>query len=176
MLNKTLSLVAVLAVGLAAGIAHAMGVDTSAVGVAANAVVTGTSHWLSQPDVAIGLAGVGAAGITKYIQKGDILTLTPAAAVASGVGYLFGTGLFGVATNDVASGAAGEFITEGVVEIGKTSALAISVGDRLFWDATNKVVNKTSTAQQCVGIAVEAAANPSSTVKMKLGAYVPSAT
>jgi len=41
----------------------------------------------------------------------------------------------------------------------------------VFWDATNKVVNKTSTAQQCVGIAVAAAANPSGTVKMKLGAY-----
>jgi len=63
-----------------------------------------------------------------------------------------------------------------VVEIGKTSALAISVGDRLFWDATNKVVNKTATAQQCVGIAVEAAANPSATVKMLLGSNVPVAT
>lgn len=106
------------------------------------------------------------------VQKGDVLTLTPGAAVASGIGYLFGTGLFGVATNDVANGVAGEFLTEGVVEIGKTSALAIAVGDRLYWDSTNKVVNKTSTAQQCVGIAVEAAANPSATVKMKLGAYV----
>jgi predicted RecA/RadA family phage recombinase len=56
------------------------------------------------------------------------------------------------------------------VTIGKTSALAISVGDRLFWDSTNKVVNKTTTAQQCVGVAVSAAANPSATVKMKIGA------
>jgi predicted RecA/RadA family phage recombinase len=107
-----------------------------------------------------------------FIQYGETLTLTPGAAVASGVGYLFGTGLFGVAQADVASGVPGEFRTEGVIEIGKTSALAISVGDRLFWDATNKVVNKTATAQQCVGIAVEAAANPSATVKMKLGPYV----
>lgn len=107
-----------------------------------------------------------------YIQKGDTLTLTPTAAVASGIGFLHGVGLFGVAVADVAANAAGEFLTEGVVEIGKTSALAIAVGDRLYWDATNKVVNKTATAQQCVGIAVEAAANPSSTVKMKLGAYV----
>ena len=53
----------------------------------------------------------------------------------------------------------------------KTSALAIAVGDRVFWDATNKVVNKTTTSQQCVGIAVEAAANPSSTVAIKLGCY-----
>jgi predicted RecA/RadA family phage recombinase len=107
-----------------------------------------------------------------FVQKGDVLTLTPAAAVASGVGYLFGTSLFGVAVNDVVISTPGEFITEGVVTIGKTSALAISIGDRLFWDATNKVVNKTLTAQQCVGIAVADAANPSATVTMKLGQYV----
>lgn len=112
----------------------------------------------------------------NFVQEGEVLTLTPAAAVASGVGYLFGAGLFGVATNDVAISTAGEFITEGVVTIGKTSALAISVGDRLFWDATNKVVNKTTTAQQCVGVAVESAANPSSTVSMKIGQYLPVAT
>ncbi len=111
-----------------------------------------------------------------FIKEGDTLTLTPAADVASGVGYLFGAGLFGVAVNTTASGEAGEFITEGVVTIGKTSALAISVGDRLFWDATNKVVNKTTSAQVCVGIAVSAAANPSATVEMKLGAYLPAAT
>lgn len=107
----------------------------------------------------------------NFLQKGDVLTLAPAADVASGVGYLFGTSLFGVAAADVASGVEGSFVTEGVVEIGKTSALAITAGDRLFWDATNKVVNKTLTAQQCVGIAVADAANPSATVKMRLGAY-----
>ncbi len=111
-----------------------------------------------------------------FVQDGDVLTLTPAADVAAGVGYLFGTGLFGVAVAAVANGAAGSFLTDGVVTIGKTSALAIAVGDRVFWDATNKVVNKTTTAQQCVGIAVEAAANPSATVKIKLGHFVPSAT
>lgn len=112
----------------------------------------------------------------NFVQEGDTLTLTPAAAVASGVGYLFGAALFGVAANDVAANKAGEFITEGVVTIGKTSALAISVGDRVFWDATNKVVNKTSTAQQCVGVAVAAADNPSATVAIKLGQYLPAAT
>ena len=112
----------------------------------------------------------------NFVQPGDVLTLTPDADVASGVGKLFGTALFGVAVGDVASGEEGAFTVRGVVEISKTSALAISVGDRLFWDATNKVVNKTTTAQQCVGIAVEAAANPSSTVKMLLGSNVPVAT
>lgn len=107
----------------------------------------------------------------NYIQPGQTLSLAPGADVASGVGYLFGTSLFGVAAEDITSGVVGAFLTEGVVEIAKTSALAITAGDRLFWDATNKVVNKTSTAQQCVGIALADAANPSSTVIMKLGCY-----
>lgn len=112
----------------------------------------------------------------NFIQTGDTLTLTPAAAVLSGVGYLFGAAVFGVATNDVAISTPGEFKTEGVVEIAKTSALAISVGDRLFWDPAGKCVNKTSAAQQCVGVAVAAASNPSATVYMKLGQYLPVAT
>lgn len=111
-----------------------------------------------------------------YIQDGDTLTLDPAATVAAGTGHLFGAALFGVALVDAVSGTASAFRVEGVVEIAKTSALAISVGDRLFWDATNKVVNKTLTAQQQVGIAVEAAANPSATVKMLLESAVPVAT
>jgi len=112
----------------------------------------------------------------NFIQDGDNLTLTPAVAVASGVGYLFGAALFGVATNDVAANIPGEFRTEGTVAIAKTSALAITTGDRLFWDSVNKCVNKTSAAQQCVGVAVLDAANPSPTVTMKIGAYLPVAT
>lgn len=113
---------------------------------------------------------------TNYIEDGEVLTLTPAADVAAGVGYLFGAGLFGVAINAVSSGNPGAFATEGVWQLAKTSALAISVGDRVFWDATNKVVNKTTTAQQQVGVAVEAAANPSGTVKVKLVSALPVAT
>lgn len=127
------------------------------------------------PDLATGISLAGAAGITTFRQEGDVLTLTPSAAVASGVGFLFGSALFGVALNNVAISTPGEFLTEGVVTIGKTSALAIAVGDRVFWDPAGKVVNKTTTSQQCVGIAVEAAVNPSATVAIKLGAYTATA-
>lgn len=106
-----------------------------------------------------------------YKQEGETLTLAPGADVAAGTGYLFGVSLFGVALVTTANGANGPFLTEGVVEIAKTSALAIAVGDRVFWDATNKVVNKTASGQPCVGVAVAAAANPSSTVLIKLGSY-----
>ena len=108
----------------------------------------------------------------NFKQNGDTLMLAPGAAVASGTGYLFGTALFGVALSDVASGVAGPFATGGVWELPKTSALAISVGDRVYWDATNKVVNKTTASQECIGVAVSAAANPSATVLVKLGVSV----
>lgn len=111
-----------------------------------------------------------------YVQSGDVLTLTPAAAVASGIGYQFGTGLFGIALSDVAISTPGAFQVEGVVDIGKTAGLAINVGDRVFWDSVNKVVNKTSAAQQCVGICVSAALAGDATVRIKLGHFVPSAT
>ena len=111
-----------------------------------------------------------------YIQPGHAITVTaPTGGVTSGQGVLIGT-LFGIAQFDAVESAEVEILTEGVVEIGKTSALQIDVGDRLFWDATNKVVNKTATAQLCVGIAVSAAANPSGTVRMKLGANTPAGT
>lgn len=167
-MKKSLIAFAALAAALCAGAAHAFGISMVDVQAAAGS--------LMRPEVALGLAGLGAAGITTYVQNGEILDLTPSANVSKGVGYMFGAGLFGVAVDDVTSGSEGRFITEGVVTIAKTSALAIAVGDRVFWDSTNSVVNKTTTAQVCVGIAVEAAANPSSTVKIKLGRYLPAAT
>jgi len=112
----------------------------------------------------------------NYIERGEVITATPSAAVSAGVGYLFGAALFGVTVGDVAANTAGEFLTEGVIELGKTSALAIAVGDRLFWDPTNKVVNKTAPSQVCIGVAVSAAANPSATVNVRLGGVTPSGT
>lgn len=112
----------------------------------------------------------------NFIQMGNCLDLDPGATVPAGTGRLFGAALFGVAAVDAVNGTKSTFCVEGVVEIAKTSALAIAVGDRLFWDSANSVVNKTAAAQQQVGIAVEAAANPSPTVKMLIESAVPVAT
>ena len=113
-----------------------------------------------------------------FVQDGNTLNLAPSADVAPGAGHLFGPGLFGVALTAAKSGVASSFITEGVVVIAKTDSLAIAVGDRVFWDAANKCVNKTPTAQVCVGICTKAVAATAGllTVQIKLGAYLPAAT
>lgn len=172
-MKKSLVIVAALAAALmCAAAAHAAGFAPAP----QEMLHVASAYLQSNPDVAVGLSGLGLAGITTFVQPGDVLDLDPGATVASGTGHLFGAALFGVAAVDAVSGTRSAFICEGVVTIAKTSALAISVGDRLFWDATNSVVNKTTTAQQQVGVAVEAAANPSSTVKMRIESAVPVAT
>jgi predicted RecA/RadA family phage recombinase len=110
-----------------------------------------------------------------FVQLGDVLDLDPGATVATGTGFLFGAALFGVATVDAVAGTKSAFIAEGVVDA-KTAGLAVAVGDRLFWDSVNKVVNKTVTAQQQVGICVQAALAGDATVRMLLESAVPVAT
>lgn len=106
---------------------------------------------------------------SNFKQPGDTLSVTAPANVTRGQGILIGAALFGIVLHDASSGAPVEIATTGVWEVAKTSALAISAGDRLYWDSTSKVVNKTSTSQVEVGVAVAGAANPSDTVLMKLG-------
>lgn len=107
----------------------------------------------------------------NYVQAGDNLTLAAPYDVVSGDGALVGS-IFGVAAEDALSGADVDLVTRGVFTLPKTSALAIGVGDRVYWDDTGKVVNKTSSGNTLVGVAVTAAANPSGTVAVRLnGAF-----
>jgi predicted RecA/RadA family phage recombinase len=106
---------------------------------------------------------------TNYIQPGNVIEhLAPSGGVLAGQGLKIGAREFGVALNTAVENGAVQLATEGVFTMAKTSALVISIGDLLYWDATNKVVNKTAAAQVCVGVAVSAAANPSATVQIKL--------
>ena len=103
----------------------------------------------------------------NYVSQGNFLTLAAPYDRLSGQGALVGS-IFGVAVSDVLNGANGVFATSGVFTLPKTSALACSVGDSLYWDNTAKEVNKTSSGNTLVGYAVSAAANPSATVNVKL--------
>jgi predicted RecA/RadA family phage recombinase len=164
--SLTLTLFAIGALAFAAA-AQACGVP----------VADTVQHFVAaHPDIALGLSGLGVAGTTAYVQDGDVLNLAPGADVPSGTGYLFGAALFGVAAVDAKNGIASAFVCEGVVKIAKTAALAINVGDRVFWDPVNKVVNKTVAAQQQVGICVVNALAADATVTILLESAVPVAT
>ena len=107
----------------------------------------------------------------NYIQEGDTLTLTAPYAVASGGGLLVGS-LFAVALVTLANGASGSCMTEGVFELAKNSAEAWTVGQKIYWDNTNKVCTTTATSHTLIGCATEPAANPSSVGRVRLNGAV----
>ena len=107
----------------------------------------------------------------NFVQKGDTLDVTAAAAVASGDVVVIGS-IIGVSNVDAEIGDSFALDVVGVFTLPKTSALAISVGDVLYYDAANKVVNKTASGNTKIGVAVTAAANPSPSVNVRLnGAF-----
>lgn len=138
--------------GLAfSGIAAACGVDVGA-------------------GASFGLVGVGMA--VNAVQSGKVLTLIAPYAVASGAGAQVGS-IFGVATATIANGVEGEFETEGVFDLAKTSAQAWTVGQKIYWDNTNKRCDSDGTVGMLIGVATAVAANPSSTGYVKLNEAVP---
>jgi predicted RecA/RadA family phage recombinase len=105
--------------------------------------------------------------MNNYIQPGNILTLTAPYAVDSGEGAKVGA-IFGVATADILISVEGEFHTTGVFDLAKTSAQAWAVGDRIYWDDSNKRCDTDSTVGMFIGVATAVAANPTSTGYVRL--------
>lgn len=105
----------------------------------------------------------------NYVQPGKTLTLTaPTGGVTTGVGVLIGT-TFGIALQTAAAAASFDAAIEGVWDLAKTSAQAWAVGDKIYWDNTNKRADNVATAGfRFIGVAVAVAANPSSTGRVRL--------
>jgi predicted RecA/RadA family phage recombinase len=102
------------------------------------------------------------------IGDANTIQVTAAAAYTVGIGTLVGTSIFGVPEASAASGALCTLRVMGKVTLAKTSALAIDIGDAVYWDDTNKVVNKTTSSQREIGWAISTAGNPSATVEVYL--------
>src|SRR5262245_6253865 len=103
----------------------------------------------------------------NFIQKGDVLTLAAPYDVASGAGFKVGS-IIAVATSAATSGASVEGLTRGVVEVANVSAQAWTVGAAIYWDDSAKLFTTTSTSNTLAGAATAAAANPTSTGKVRL--------
>ncbi len=105
----------------------------------------------------------------NFIQPGDSLAVAVpySGGVTSGQGLLVGA-LFGVAAIDGAQNAVIEAATQGVFDLTKEPALAITAGARVFWDNTNRRVTTTATGNFSIGIATVAALAADTTVRVWL--------
>lgn len=104
----------------------------------------------------------------NYIQNGDMITVTvPVGGVTSGQGLLVGS-LFGIVTATAAEGEAAEIATTGVFDLPKDAATVIDAGDRVAWDDTTKEIAQPGVGLYPIGIAVTAAVNGTTTVRVRL--------
>jgi len=103
----------------------------------------------------------------NYVQPGEALTLTAPYAVSSGDGLLVGS-LFGVACFDAANAATVEAQTVGVYTLAKATGETWSVGERIYWDDTNKECTTTSTSNTLIGVATAAAGTSATTGDVRL--------
>lgn len=102
----------------------------------------------------------------NYHSTGDVVEVIAPANVASGSIVVIGQ-LAGIAVADAASGKPVNIKTTGVFEVAKTSAQAWTVGAAIYATAAG-VATTVSTDNVAIGHAVAAAANPSSTGRVRL--------
>ena len=103
----------------------------------------------------------------NFIQEGDTLSLAAPYNLIGGQGALIGS-IFGVAFGDAPIGNSVDLATEGVFNLAKVSTQAISLGAKIYWDDATKLVTTVSASNPLIGACVVAAANPSSTVAVRL--------
>lgn len=111
--------------------------------------------------------------MTNYLQKGDVLTVTAPYALASGAGCLVGS-IFGVATAAALISTEVEINTVGVYTLPRTTggSTAWAVGERIYWDDTNKLCTKTASTHKLIGVAVAATTDGAATGNVRLtGAF-----
>lgn len=105
----------------------------------------------------------------NYVHHGDTVELTAPYAVSSGGGCKVGS-IFGVAVNDVASGAKGVFRRVGVHDLAKATG-AVSQGAKIYWDDAAKNVTTTVGSNLLIGVAEDAALSGDATARVILGNF-----
>lgn len=103
----------------------------------------------------------------NYVQPGESITVTAAAAASSGDIVKVGS-LLGIASGDAAIGDKLVLRTQGVFDLPKVSTDALSVGDVVYYKAADGAVTSTASGNTRIGLAVTAAANPSASVNVRL--------
>lgn len=103
-----------------------------------------------------------------FAQPGHVIPLVAPYQRNPGEGALVGT-VFGVSIDTVALSVSGQFAVDGVWTLAKTSAQAWAVGDKVYWDNTNKRCDNAPAAGfRKIGYATAVAANPTATGNVRL--------
>lgn len=94
----------------------------------------------------------------NYVQPGKTITFTAPYVIASGDGLLVGS-IFGVATGAAGNGETVEAALVGVFDLKKAPSQAWAVGDKIYWDNTNKETTSVATGNTLIGVAIDAVGN-----------------
>jgi predicted RecA/RadA family phage recombinase len=109
---------------------------------------------------------------TNYIQPGKVLDLLAPYDRTSGQGFQVGA-IFAVALGTALSGAAIRGQVDGIWTLAKLSTDEWAVGDKVYWDNTNKRCDTDPTVGMLIGVAYATAANPTSTGQVRLNGAAP---
>lgn len=106
----------------------------------------------------------------NFIQAGSALTIPAPAVVASGDVVQAGS-IIGIAAGGAAAGQPVDVIVTGVFTLPKVAANSITLGAPVYWDAAAKLGTTTASGNTKVGVAVEAAAASTGSVKVRLSGF-----
>ena len=98
-----------------------------------------------------------------FVQRGESVDFTPSRDVATGEVLVFG-GLPGVVKTAVKAGSLGALALTGVFDVEK-DAVAVSAGDRLFWDGARRLA---TTAPGGAFLGLAAANSPASSPRARV--------
>ena len=111
--------------------------------------------------------------MNRFVKEGRVADWTngTGAAVISGTVIVFGLQQLAIAETDIANGATGSVLLEGVVRLDKASG-AIAQGQKLWWDAANaEVLNAPAKNAYFLGYATEAAGTSDAEVLVDLAEF-----
>lgn len=104
----------------------------------------------------------------NFIENGDTMNVVaPAGGYTSGDPVVVGDTV-GIAVKDAAEGETVALALTGVFQLPKKAAQAISQGVKVYWDATNKEVTTTATANTLMGRAHAAELAAATTINVRL--------
>lgn len=105
-----------------------------------------------------------------YVQNGNVIDVIASADISVGDVVPL-TNMCGVALVDIAANDTGSVKLDGVFTLPTDTGAAWSVGEKVYWDATNNRATKTSTSNTPLGFAVTAKASAGTSCNVKLQGF-----